>query len=59
MKILVVLLVCGLQSSTNVTKKSVLGVAGVSAPGTLQRVVKFLQVFELSKVAGPLYLLFW
>ena len=32
MKVFVVLLVCGLQPSTNVTKNSILGVAGVLDP---------------------------
>ena len=52
-----VLLSCRLKPSTNVRKTSVLGVAGVLDPPLelCNVLVKFLQVFKLSKVAGLLY----
>ena len=50
----VVVIVCGLKPSTNVTKNSVLGVAGVldSPP---ERVLKSVQVLKLKKLAGLLH----
>ena len=56
MKFFVVSLVCGLQPSTNVTKNSALGVAGVlDPPLELYNVfLKFVYMFKVSKVTGLL-----